>query len=119
MQSQTLDMNSSLCLAQAQYLFYRMAKEKNMKPALLSQIAMQSSIYFNDAFQKNLMSMPLRQFDNGTFSAKLGYHAKYFEAISYWELGAGKFKDAGDVGKGMGEATAYIRMATAKLDEAG
>jgi len=40
MQSQTLDMNCNLCLAQAQYLFYKMAKDKGMKPALLSQIAM-------------------------------------------------------------------------------
>jgi len=57
---------------------------------------MQSSIYFQDAYEKNMMSQPLRNFDNGAFTAKLGYHAAYFKAIACFELGAGKYKDAGD-----------------------
>lgn len=90
-----------------------------MKYGLLSQIAMQASIYFKEAHEKNMMSMPLRQFDNGAFSAKLGYHAKYFEGIAYYEMGGGKYKQAGDEGKGMGEAAAYLRKAVATFGEAG
>jgi len=48
---------------------------------------------------------------------KLAYHAKYFEAISFWELGMTGFKSAGDNGKGMGECVAYIKMAVSKLKE--
>jgi hypothetical protein len=92
LQSQTLDQNRDLCLGQAQYLFYKMAKDKGMKASLLSQIAMQSSIYFREAHEKNMMSQPLRQFENGAFSAKLGYHACYFEAIAFYEQGAFLYK---------------------------
>jgi hypothetical protein len=42
---------------------------------------------------------------------KLGYHAKYFTAIAYWELAQVKFNSAGDNGKGMGEAVAYLKIA--------
>ena len=47
LQECSLDMNSLLCLAQASYLFYKMAKDKGMKAGLLSQIAMQTAVYFN------------------------------------------------------------------------
>jgi len=42
-----------------------MAKDKGMKAQLLSQIAMQCSVYFKEAYEKNQMSLPLRQFDQG------------------------------------------------------
>jgi len=64
-----------------------MAKDKGMKAQLLSQIAMQCAVYFNEAYEKNQMSLVLRQFDQGQFMHKLGYHGKYFEAIAFWELG--------------------------------
>jgi hypothetical protein len=43
-------MLSALMLAQAQYLFYKMATEKKMKPEVLSKIALQISNYFKDAY---------------------------------------------------------------------
>ena len=43
---ESLTMSSNLCLAQAQYLFFRMAREKQMKPEMLSKICAQISVYF-------------------------------------------------------------------------
>jgi hypothetical protein len=110
-QSQTCDMNSNLCLAQAQYLFYKMAKDKNMKPALLSQIAMQASVYFSVAFEKSQMAQPLRSYDNGAFAAKCGWFTNYFEAVAYWELGQVSYKEADDKGRGMGACCGYLNKA--------
>ena len=50
---ESLTMSSNLCLAQAQYLFFRLAREKNMKPAVLSKICAQISIYFQKAYEAN------------------------------------------------------------------
>jgi hypothetical protein len=49
---------------------------------------------------------------------KLGYHASYFEAIAYWELGNTQFKNASDNGKGMGMCVAYLKIALSKLQSA-
>jgi hypothetical protein len=35
---ESLTMSANLCLAQAQYLFFRIAREKQMKPEMLSKI---------------------------------------------------------------------------------
>ena len=48
---------------------------------------------------------------------KLGYHGKYFEAIAFWELGNAQFKNATDVGKGMGQCVAYLKIAISKLQQ--
>ena len=48
--AETLGMLSNLMMAQAQYLFYKMATEKKMKPEVLSKIALQISHYFKEAF---------------------------------------------------------------------
>lgn len=48
--AETLGMLSNLMMAQAQYLFYKMATEKKMKPEVLSKIALQISNYFKEAF---------------------------------------------------------------------
>jgi hypothetical protein len=37
-------------LAQAQYLFYKMATDKKMKADMLSKIALQISVYFKKAY---------------------------------------------------------------------
>jgi hypothetical protein len=115
-QSQTCDMNSNLCLAQAQYLFYKIAKDKNMKPSLLSQIAMQASVYFSAAHEKCQMAQPLRQYDNGAFGSKLGWFKNYFEAVSFFELGQVAYKEADDKGKGMGPCCGYLNKAMQCLD---
>ena len=43
---ETLTMNSNLCLAQAQYLFFKKASDAGMAPKVLAKIAAQVSMYF-------------------------------------------------------------------------
>lgn len=50
---ESLTMSTNLCLAQAQYLFFRMARENKMKPLMLSKICAQISIYFQKAYESN------------------------------------------------------------------
>ena len=50
---EALIMNSNLCLAQAQYLFFRKAQDSGMKPAVLAKICAQVSLYFQKAFENN------------------------------------------------------------------
>lgn len=89
-------MNSNLCLAQAQYLFFKKASDAGMAAAVLSKIAAQVSLYFDKAFQANQVSSDLRSFDNRKFANVMGYHSKYFQAQSYWMLGSSLFKQAND-----------------------
>ena len=77
-------MSSNLCLAQAQYLFFRMARDKNMKPEMLSKICAQISVYFQKAYEANQVNPGLRAFENGNFANVLGYHSKYYLAMSYF-----------------------------------
>lgn len=46
-------MNSNLCLAQAQYLFFKKASESGMNANVLAKIAAQVSLYFEKAFENN------------------------------------------------------------------
>ena len=48
--AESLGMLSNLMLAQAQYLFYKMATDKKMKADMLSKIALQISVYFKKAY---------------------------------------------------------------------
>jgi len=48
----------------------------------------------------------------------LGYHAKYFRAISHWHLGENAQKEAEKNAKGMGAAVSYLKVAVAKFEEA-
>jgi len=73
-------MNSNLCLAQAQYLFFKKASDAGMNPAVLAKIAAQVSIYFDKAFQSNQVNPDLRSFDSRKFANVMGYHSKYFTA---------------------------------------
>jgi len=43
---ETLTMNSNLCLAQAQYLFFKKASDAGMAPKVLARLAAQTAIYF-------------------------------------------------------------------------
>lgn len=76
-------MNSNLCLAQAQYLFFRKARDSKRQPADLSKVCAQISLYFQKAFECNQMSATLRGYDNSTFGNLLGYHAKLYMAMAY------------------------------------
>jgi hypothetical protein len=81
---ESLIMNSNLCLAQAQYLFFKKASEAGMAPSVLAKIAAQVSTYFEKAFENNQVNPQLRSFDNRKFANVLGYHSKYFMAQAYW-----------------------------------
>ena len=60
---EALTQNSNLCLAQAQYLFFKKASDAKMKPPILSKIAAQISIYFEKAYNANQINVQLRSFE--------------------------------------------------------
>jgi hypothetical protein len=49
--SDALGMLSYLCLAQAQYLFFKKASDAKMKAGILAKIGMQVSDYFKKGFE--------------------------------------------------------------------
>jgi len=91
---ETLLMNSNLCLAQAQYLFFRKGSDAGLPAEKLAEVAAQVSVYFQKAFESNQVNIGLRQYDNGKFANILGYHARYFMALAYWQLAQGKYNAA-------------------------
>ena len=50
---EALTMNRELCLAQGQYLFFKKASEAKMAPNVLSKIAAQTAIYFDNSHKEN------------------------------------------------------------------
>ena len=50
---ETLTQNSNLCLAQAQYLFFKKASDAGMASSVLSKVSAQVAIYFEKAFEAN------------------------------------------------------------------
>ena len=53
---ETLGMLSNLMLAQAQYLFYKMANDNKMKADILSKICLQISHYFGQSYKKSQLN---------------------------------------------------------------
>ena len=115
---ESLIQNSNLCLAQAQYLFFKKATDAGMNASVLSKIAAQVAIYFQKAFDNNQVNAALRSFDGRKFANVLGYHSKYFLAQSYWHLGSAQYKSAEDAGRGMNKAVAYLTVCVQKFTEA-
>lgn len=76
--SESLGMLSNLCLAQAQYLFYKKAAEAGMKAQILSKTAMQVSEYFKKAYELSQTNSGLKSFDQGRFTGIMLYHSYYF-----------------------------------------
>ena len=111
-------MNSNLCLAQAQYLFFKKASDANMAPKILAKVAAQVSMYFQKAFECNQVNQQLRAYQNGTFANVLGYHSKYFMAQAYLNLTRATFDAADKAGKGMGLAAAYGKITLAEFEKA-
>lgn len=89
-----------------------------MNATVLAKVAAQVSIYFEKAFEANQVNPNLRGFDNRKFANVLGYHSKYFGAMSYWQLGSTQFAKAGDEGKGMNLAVAYLTLCNERFTEA-
>ena len=81
---ETLSMNSNLCLAQAQYLFFKKASDAGMNANVLSKVAAQVAIYFEKAYEQNQTNNDLRNFQNRQFANVLAYHSKYFNAQGWW-----------------------------------
>jgi len=81
--AEALGMLASLMLAQSQYLFYKMASEKKMKPEILSKIALQISVYFREAYALSQANRVLKAFSRGQFAGVMHYHDKYFEASAW------------------------------------
>lgn len=104
-------MNSDLCLAQAQYLFFRKGSDAGLPADRLAEVAAQVAVYFQKAFDGNQVNQGLRQFEQGKFANILGYHAKYFHALAYWQLAQAKYAEAKTKAKGMGIAVAYCQAA--------
>lgn len=111
-------MNSNLCLAQAQYLFFKKASEANMNATVLAKIAAQVSLYFQKAFDNNQVNPQLRSFDNRRFANVLAYHAKYFNAQAYWQLGNTQYNAASTQGKGMNKAVAFLTLSVEEYNAA-
>ena len=80
---ESLSSAANLCLAQAQYLFFRMAREKGMKKNTLSKICTQIGNYFKKAFEDNQVNPNLRNFEAGHYANVLGYHGKYYTALGW------------------------------------
>lgn len=72
--AESLGMLSNLMLAQAQYLFYKMATEKKMKPEVLSKVALQISDYFKEAYMFSQTNRVLKAYQQGQFAGILIYH---------------------------------------------
>jgi hypothetical protein len=115
---EALTMNRELCLAQAQYLFFKKATDAGMAGNVLSKVAAQTAIYFDNAHKENQVNNALRGIGQGKFANVLGYHARYFKAQAYWHLGNGKFKEADSKGKGMAAAFSYLAEAVRLYGEA-
>lgn len=109
--SETLSMLSNLMLAQAQYLFYKLATDKKQSAEVLSKVALQISVYFKEAFDQSQMNRAIKRFQNGQFTGILEYHAKYFEASAWLVLGISRFQTAKDTGAKMGEAAGTLSHA--------
>lgn len=107
-----------LCLAQAQYLFFRKARENKMKSVTLAKICAQIGIYFQKAFESNQINPNLRAYDNGNFANVLGYHAKYYHAMAYLQLADGQIAFVEDKAKECGKAVAMLKVTVAKFDDA-
>jgi hypothetical protein len=74
---------SALMLAQAQYLFYKMASDKKMAPELLSKIALKIASYFSEAYEMSQTNTAIKKYQNGKWANVLCYHSKYFEASAW------------------------------------
>ena len=89
-----------------------------MAPNVLSKVAAQVSIYFEKAFEQNQVNPNLRSFDNRKMANVLGYHARYFSAMAYWQLGSSTFVKAGQEGRNMNLAVAYLTLCNEKFTDA-
>lgn len=115
---ESLSMCTNLCLAQAQYLFFRKARDNNMKKGVLAKICAQIAIYFSKAFEDNQINPKLRAFENGHFANVLGYHAKYYHAMAFYQLGEAQCELTDKESKGCGKAVGMMKLARAKFEEA-
>lgn len=89
-----------------------------MKPSILSKTAMQVSEYFKKAYELSQTNSGLKQFEQGKFAAILMYHTYYFEGMAYYQIAQEEFKQAGNMGKGMGKAVGYFKATNSVFEKA-
>jgi len=75
-------------------------------------------LYFQKAFEYNQINQALRSFDTGKFANILGYHARYFSALAFWQLAEAEYKLSDKNAKGIGRAVTYLKITVGKFDEA-
>jgi hypothetical protein len=105
--SDSLSMLSDLCLAQAQYLFYRKAVGAGMKAGILSKTSMQVADYFKNAYQHSQTNAGIKQYDSGRFAGVMHYHSYYFESMAYLCLAIDSYKQVETTSRGMGVAIGF------------
>lgn len=112
-----LSMNMNLCLAQAQYLFFRKARDSGMKKGTLAKICAQIGIYFQKAHEDCLINPNLRAFEGGHFGNVLGYHAKYYTAIAWYNIAEAQVELTDKTSKDCGKCVTMLKLAVAKFDD--
>jgi hypothetical protein len=115
---ESLTMCSNLCLAQAQYLFFKKARESGMKGATLAKICAQIAVYFQKAYEACMVNQALKTFENGTFAAILGYHAKFYSGVAFHKLAEDQVKFVEQNYKDSGKAVTMLQNAINKYAEA-
>lgn len=109
-------MLADLCLAQAQYLFYKKAVMSGMKAGILSKTSMQVSEYFKNAYQHSQTNTGIKLFDSGRFCGVMHYHSYYFEAMAYLCLAIETYKNVAETSKGIGLAMGYYSKTLQVMD---
>jgi hypothetical protein len=97
---EALEMNKYLCLAQAQYLFFRTARDQNMSPVMLSKTCAQTADYFQKAYEFCQINHKIAAC--GNFGHVLGYHAKFYKACSWMYLAVAQISKYKETTKGCG-----------------
>lgn len=110
-------MANYLCMAQAQYLFFRKARENNMAKKMQSSICAQIGTYFQQAYEDNQINPHLRAFENQHFANVLGYHSKYYNALAWSLLLDGQVEFVDKNSKECGKAVTIAKVALKKFDE--
>lgn len=113
---ESLSMAQNLCLAQAQYLFFRKARDAGMKKNTLSKICAQIGIYFTKAHEDCQVNPHLRAFDAGHFANVLGYHGMYYTALSWLNLAEYQVELTNKNSKDCGKCVTQLKIAVAKLE---
>lgn len=111
-------MLSNLCLAQAQNLYYKRAKEINRDAEHLSKLCAQTALFFQKAFEANQMNAHLRTFNESKFGNQLGFQAKFYTALAYKLQAEALQQEVMSTNYGAGKLVTLLKITVGKLNEA-